>query len=265
MAIDRIPGVGPTNADIASTIATTPAISAQITANVPTASAIATAVAAPSLAQITSAITTNAASAGVTMAAITSSITTNAASAGVTLAAIGTQVANNAPSPNNWTFLGTGNLQNVSSATVSFSSYRTLRIGFRIIDAADSPAFRLNGDTGVNYINGYNLINSGSTNPLSSTVTTNDRIPVTYNNEGVISGVVFIGDIEISPAGLSNLKLCKIRTWYTNQSSFNRFSESYCTYNSTAAITSITFFNAGGSNFSGNSTNIIAFQVFGAN
>lgn len=72
MPISRIPGVGPTNADIAATISTTAAVSSQITASVPSASAIATAVAAPSIGTITSAITTNAASAGVTLAAITS-------------------------------------------------------------------------------------------------------------------------------------------------------------------------------------------------
>ena len=76
MAIDRIPGVGPQNTDIATAVAA----------------------AVPTIAAITSSITTNAASAGVTMAAITSSITTNAASAGVTLAAIGTVVAANASS-----------------------------------------------------------------------------------------------------------------------------------------------------------------------
>lgn len=46
MAINQVPGVGPQNSDIANTIATTPAVSAQITASVPTSSAIATAVAA---------------------------------------------------------------------------------------------------------------------------------------------------------------------------------------------------------------------------
>jgi hypothetical protein len=66
MAIDRIPGVGPQNTDIATAVAA----------------------AVPTIAAITSSITTNAASAGVTMAAITSSITTNAASAGLTNASI---------------------------------------------------------------------------------------------------------------------------------------------------------------------------------
>lgn len=164
MAIDRIPGVGPANSDIAATIATTPAVSAQITANVPTASAIATAVAAPSaatiastiattpavsaqitasvptaaaiasavaapsLASITSAITTNAAPASVTMAAITSSITTNAASAGVTLAAIGTQVANNSPSANNWTLIGSIALSGQIQTFSGLSGYKTYRL-----------------------------------------------------------------------------------------------------------------------------------------
>lgn len=43
MAINQVPGVGPQNSDIANTIAVTPAVSAQITASVPSTSAIAAA------------------------------------------------------------------------------------------------------------------------------------------------------------------------------------------------------------------------------
>ena len=66
MSVQRIPGVGPTNSDVATAVAA----------------------AVPNITQITSAVTSNAASAGVTMAAITSSIQTYAASAGLTAAAI---------------------------------------------------------------------------------------------------------------------------------------------------------------------------------
>lgn len=129
MAIDRIPGVGPTNADIA------------------------TAVAAPSLAQITTAITTNAAPASVTMAAITSSITTNAASAGVTLAAIGTQVANNSPSPNNWTLIGSVALSGQNQTFSSLSGYKTYRlivIRTSTNNSSIAIGMRLNSDATAN-------------------------------------------------------------------------------------------------------------------
>lgn len=68
MAVDRIPGVGPLNSDIATATA----------AVVPTTGQIAAAV--PTLAQITTAITSNAAPASVTMAAITSTVQTYATS-----------------------------------------------------------------------------------------------------------------------------------------------------------------------------------------
>lgn len=54
MAIEQIPGVGPQNSDIAETIAITPAVSAQITASVPSTSAIAAAL--PTNSSIASAV-----------------------------------------------------------------------------------------------------------------------------------------------------------------------------------------------------------------
>jgi hypothetical protein len=134
MAIDRIPGVGPQNSDIASAIATTPAVSAQITANVPTAAAIASAVAAPSSATIQNLIQTYAAPASVTMAAITSSITTNAASAGVTNASIAATVAANAGSQfsGTWTnlaFVNFGATPSTAGLNVSgLTGYKYLRL-----------------------------------------------------------------------------------------------------------------------------------------
>lgn len=180
MAIDRIPGVGPTNADIAtavaapsaatiaSTIATTPAVSSQITASVPTAAAIATAVAAPSAATIAAAVaapsaaTIAAAVAAPSIGTITTAITTNAASAGVTLAAIGTQVANNAPSPNAWTLVSSTALSGVSTTISSLSGYKTYRV---IITRAQGSGgvnlgIRFNADTATTnyaYVSGTNF------------------------------------------------------------------------------------------------------------
>jgi hypothetical protein len=80
----------------------------------PSAATIAAAVAAPSSATIASAV----------------------AAAVPTISAINTAVANNAPSPNGWVLLGTGNLQNVNSATVSFSAYRKLRVVWKYVSSS---------------------------------------------------------------------------------------------------------------------------------
>jgi hypothetical protein len=159
MAIDRIPGVGPQNSDIATTIAVTPAVSAQITANVPSAASIASAVAAPSSATIQNLIQTYAAPASVTMAAITSSIVTNAASAGVTNASIAAAVAANASSQwsGTWTQLAYNNFGSASTTAVNVSSltgYKSIRIITTAYCGSNfSLGLRFNGDTGNNYTN----------------------------------------------------------------------------------------------------------------
>ena len=91
MAIDRIPGVGPSNSDIAAATAAVVPNSAAITAAVPTAAQIATAVAAPSAATIATAvaapsastIATAVAAAVPTAASITSIVQSNAGGFGV--------------------------------------------------------------------------------------------------------------------------------------------------------------------------------------
>jgi hypothetical protein len=150
MAIDRIPGVGPTNADIA------------------------TAVAAPSIGTITTAITTNAASAGVTVAAITAAgnsagwnatgpTTSQIAAAVPTLAQINTSVATNAPSPNNWTYIAVANPSAVGSFTFSsISGYKKLKIFGAGTGSSQNPwKIQFNGDaTAGNYIGGVWGVNT---------------------------------------------------------------------------------------------------------
>jgi hypothetical protein len=235
MAIDIIPGVGPQNSDIAATIATTPAVSAQITANVPTASAIATAVAAPSLAQITTAITTNAAPASVTMAAITSSITTNAASAGVTMAAIGTSVANNSPSANNWTLIGSIALTSGTTQTFSsLSGYKTYRLMVHRVSTNNtsiSILLRINGDaTAGNYQNNYST-NSGTVSNTSlfwlTTSTTG------FNNFG--AG----GSLDISNANVAAPKRIGNGFAAANSGAFTSTGSIEGIWGGTAAVNSI--------------------------
>lgn len=77
MAIDRIPGVGPTNADIATAVAAPSAATIAATVAAPSAATIAAAVAAPSSATIASAV----AAAVPTTAGITSIVQANAGGA----------------------------------------------------------------------------------------------------------------------------------------------------------------------------------------
>ena len=99
MAINIIPGVGPTNADIATAVAAPSAATIAAAVAAPSAATIAAAVAAPSAATIAS-----------TVAAPSSATIASAVAAAVpTISAINTAVANNAPSPNAWVHLGSAN------------------------------------------------------------------------------------------------------------------------------------------------------------
>jgi hypothetical protein len=249
MAIDRIPGVGPQNSDIATAVST----------------------AVPTIAQITSAVTTNAASAGVTMAAITSSITTNAASAGVTLAAIGTQVANNAPSPANWVHLGTASMTNLITSTISFSAYRKLKIvikGLTNAGSSNSAALRFNSDSGNNYNTGFLYFRSGGTSPSTGLEVGNIGSYRLYrfNGSGMGSNQTFVGTIEIENANLTNNKNYSHKMVYydAGDAQFARI-EGIGSYQGTSAITSVTFFDFSNVAYANNSTNNIAVQVFGMN
>ena len=251
MAIDRIPGVGPTNADIAtaaapsaatiaSTIATTPAVSSQITASVPTAAAIATAVAAPSLASITTAITNNAAPASVTMAAITSSITTNAASAGVTLAAIGTQVANNAPSPNAFTVISsvTWNNTSVLHTFTGLSGYKRYRLLVGYTPGAAGPwSLRLNGD-GANNYDWIRNQNTG-TNAMGTGVGV-DTILLPGPSGGSTVGGIYTVDIDF--ATLACHKFISTSSGYGSVAGTPTGYITNGIYRSTSTVSSITIF-----------------------
>ena len=136
MAIDRIPGVGPQNTDIATAVAAAVPTAAAITSTVQTYAASA----GVTLAAITSSITTNAASAGLTNASITAAgnaagwgatgpTTTQIAAAVPTLAQINTSVATNAPSPNAYTYITS--LAGTTAAGVNFtglSGYKVYKL-----------------------------------------------------------------------------------------------------------------------------------------
>lgn len=246
MAIERIPGVGPTNSDIAATIATTPAVSAQITANVPTAAAIATAVAAPSLAQITTAITSNAASAGVTMAAITSSIIANAASAGLTVAAI-TSAGNSAgwgtTGGETWTVLVNGGTTGASGLNLTglsgYKKYKLVIIGAGSTSDADLRV-QINGITSGYWSGGlyadqnnqYSTV--GSTNSSYSLVTATSCSATVY------------AEFIIEQANLTGYKAMYCFQNGFNASGFPRTHQFYgCVY-SNPTLSSIYFYRSAG-------------------
>jgi hypothetical protein len=226
MAINSVPGVGPQNSDIAATIATTPAVSSQITASVPTAAAIATAVAAPSIGTITTAITTN------------------AASAGVTLAAIGTQVANNSPSPANWTYIGTAAFAGAASYTFSsLSGYKRYKIvGFGTFTNANFM-LQFNGDTASNYYSGYwGMFNYMSVSSAS----------VQLSTGMLLTGPAGGGfDYEIDNANLTTvMKVGRGNTTYYGAGVGGGNSITNGIWRSTAAITSITIASTSGASLS---------------
>lgn len=145
MAIDRIPGVGPTNADIATAVAA------------PSSATIASAVAAavPTLAQINTSVTNNGnAYNGPSAATIASTV----AAAVPTTAGITTIVQANAGSPfgGTWTtisYVNFGATAGTAGLNVSgLTGYKYLRLFSTAYCGADTSwRIRLNGDTGNNY------------------------------------------------------------------------------------------------------------------
>lgn len=248
MAIDRIPGVGPQNSDIATAVAAAVPTAAAITSTVQTYAASA----GVTMAAITSTVQTYAASAGVTMAAITSAITTNAASAGVTLAAIGTQVANNAPSPNAWTVISTISPNNTvgSYSFTGLSGYKTykLLVTTQAIGAVVPFNAQINSDTNTNYA--YGLVYSQSSLTGESNPNTN-RI---FLGNGP-NGGWFNAELTIRNANIAAYKSAE----YFSISTPNVATYIYGNgmYRSTSNISSIQIYNNGSATFNGGTITLL--------
>jgi hypothetical protein len=200
MAIDRIPGVGPQNTDIATAVAAAVPNSAAITAAVPTAAQIATAVAAPSAATIAATV------AAPSIATITSAITTNAASAGVTMAAITSTVQANAGSPfgGTWTFLSS---QNPAASSISFtglSGYKKYRL--YIITYKSGTSYSLNCT--INGLSGYgystSALRSSNTSPLISQEATGSNFQLTPTS--ITDGFTCHGYLDFDQASSGQYK-----------------------------------------------------------
>jgi hypothetical protein len=250
MAIDRIPGVGPANSDIAAAVAAPSAATIAAAVAAPSAATIAAAVAAPSAATIAS-----------TVAAPSSATIASAVAAAVpTISAINTSVANNAPSPNNWVHLGTGSLNNVGTATVSFSAYRFLKIVITATQSSngDQLAFRLNGSAAdYSFASTYR----GYTN--QNTISLNNSW-VLFTNSNQASNQPLIAHLHISNTALSTFKMFDYTlAANTGATGVNNIIDGFGAWRGTSAVTSVTVFNASTIPFSASAIN--QFQVFGAN
>lgn len=240
MAINQIPGVGPTNSDIAATIATTPAISSQI----------ATAVAA------------NAASVGVTMAAITSSITANAASAGVTLAAIASTGNSNNWNAGSitWTQIGYSTNTATSYTYSSISGYKYLKLVVGPVVWNTSTIFqvRFNGDTNSNYSQFAIGFRDGTTMKTNSPYTATYYNGQPENNQ-TQSSQTSMWTITISNVNNTiNQKLIESFSHYY-ESSARTVADGRGLWNSGgAALTSVTVTNSAATSFVWQGTNGIS-------
>lgn len=217
----------------------------------PTAAEIATAVAAPSAATIAAAVA----------APSSATIATAVAAAVPTISAINTSVANNAPSPNAWVFLGSASLSNVSIATVSFSSYRTIRVVWKIMSSGGNAlGLRLNGDSGSQYNWGLVLTNLTG-NGANATGASQARI-----TNAIGTNTTTIGYLDITNAHLTNWKgITAQANFFDNFQGNVQQSEMVGNYMGTSAITSVSLLDTGGGNWANNSVNNPAFQVFGMN
>jgi hypothetical protein len=271
MAIDRIPGVGPQNTDIATAVAA----------------------AVPTIGTITSAITSNAASSGVTIAAITSAgnsagwgatgpttsaiaaavpnltqitsaITTNAASAGVTNASIATQVANNAPSPNGWTLIGSTAWSSGAVTFSSLSGYKSYRmlVPYSFVGSGQGGAqmgIRINADSASSYMTETVVFKPSSI--TTSVGTPNQAMYVSQDNlsngtTGFTQGVIEVYNANVAGPKYASWNLV-LRT-----SDGATIAQGIGTYNTTSTINSITYFIVNGAIMNTNSMNI---YLYGAN
>lgn len=270
MAIDRIPGVGPQNTDIATAVAAAVPTIAAITSSITTNAASA----GVTMAAITSSITTNAASAGLTnasitsagnaagwgatgptttqiaaavptLAQITSAITTNAASAGVTVAAI-TSAGNSAgwgtTGGETWTAISTVNTVGGVNYTYTFSSlsgYKTYRLVFSGCGASGDQTFyfRINGVGGYHW-----MIRNQQANTASTYGSRGDSI-VPLNPTASQTTNRINGYIDFPQANLIGMKAFQGELHSLNSSftQSNRWSVLGNIDSATAAITSIEF------------------------
>ena len=177
MPINNIPGVGPTNADIATAVAAPSAATIAAAVAAPSAATIAAAVAAPSSATIASAV----------------------AAAVPNIGAINSSVSTYAPSPHAWTLLGTVTPNNTANSVTfsGLSGYRTYKIvsaDINITGQCGGIFLRINGDaTSQNYSSqGLSLGNNNSWSPVTGVGDYYTLSSGFGSSSGSFSGVAYI-------------------------------------------------------------------------
>jgi hypothetical protein len=232
MPIDRIPGVGPTNADIATAVAAPSAATIAATVAAPSAATIATAVAAavPTLAQINTSVTNNGnAYNGPSAATIAS---TTAASV-PTLAQINTSVATNAPSPNAWTLITSTAATGLAVTFSGLSGYKTYKVVFHHNSTSGTSNINFNGDYTNIYSYGFRYFSGASAGGVSDVVNNISGIQLGA------SGTYRYGNCTIERATLSGAK--HLDFTMIGGGSPTRHNEGIGLWQGTAAITSITY------------------------
>jgi hypothetical protein len=229
MAIDRIPGVGPANSDIAAAVAAPSAATIAAAVAAPSAATIAAAVAAPSSATIASAV----AAAVPTTAGITSIVQANA----------GGQFSGT------WTTLANYNWGATSATTITFSSLSGYKY-LRIIDTSYSTSafakhIRFNGDTGNNYSDLLANAQSGTTaGNFGSPVSLVDRIPFLSGGAQNAAANPVYNDIIIENSNsTASLKLVTFQSYGAFSGTSGRVGRAIGWWNSTAAISSMTIYS----------------------
>jgi len=222
MAIDRIPGVGPTNADIATAVAA------------PSAATIAAAVAAPSAATIASAV--NAPSAA--------TIATQVAASVPTLSQINTSVANNSsPFGGTYTNLGTTTLSGTSTTISGLSGYKYLKmwVYFTPNDNGQRFIWRINGDSSAIYSYALRNWTGNNSNVIATRNATSFGVTNNANDVSQINGF----EIEIARNDSSVYKFIKSKG-IVREGATATMHSSTGVYASTTVISSITFSLASG-------------------
>jgi hypothetical protein len=236
MAIDRIPGVGPQNSDIAAAVAA------------PSAATIASTVAGsvPTLAQINTAVNTQ---------TNNSAIATAVAGAVPTLAQITSTVQANAGSPfgGTYTNLGTTSFNATTITISSLSSYKFIAgyVTCNMGNGDGSLSFRFNNDSGNNY--SYQRFSKRVTNPpIEDTDHADGTTSLAAYYDTALGGTTSSVYFEIYGSNSSAYK--RINIWGRHLSASqgtNRINRIQALYLGTSAISSMSFI-ASASGVSGN-------------
>ena len=181
-------------------------------------------------------------------------VATAVAGAVPTTAGITTIVQNNASSPvgGTWTNLGVVDLNGVQTTTISsLSGYKYLRFYFGYIASVGTRIqVRFNGDTAANYWCGVGNAADYQVGPGVNNFTGTNEITLCGSP---VSNYRVSGILEIENSNSSIYKMTKTSSAVDYNGSAAGYLYSIGCWNSTSAISSVTFLNSYPSNFAGGS------------